>query len=124
MKGEVSGEYRQRFRDLRYNLGKNTLLLKQVIAGDIQAERFVKMSTEEMMTEEAKKEEEKIKGELFEASQMNWMEINHMEMLGGGQKCKRCGSDKTSYTQKQTRSADEPMTIFHVCYACHLRWRE
>ena len=120
----MTSEYRQRFRDYRYNLKKNTQLLQRVIEGDIPADRFVRMTSEEMMTEELRKEREKIAEERFESSQTNWMIINHLDKLGGGQKCRFCGSDKTSYTQKQTRSADEPMTIFHVCHSCGKRWRE
>lgn len=38
-------------------------------------------------------------------------------------KCKRCGSKKTTHTQRQTRSADEPMTTFVNCNNCGNRWR-
>lgn len=37
--------------------------------------------------------------------------------------CPRCHSMKTSYTQSQTRSADEPMTIIAVCSVCAYNWR-
>jgi hypothetical protein len=38
--------------------------------------------------------------------------------------CRRCGSKKTAYVQMQTRSADEPSTIFANCIACGNRWRQ
>ena len=37
--------------------------------------------------------------------------------------CKFCQKHSVSYTQKQTRSADEPMTLFYACSACDRRWR-
>lgn len=37
--------------------------------------------------------------------------------------CGRCKSTKTTYTQKQTRSADEPMTTFVTCGNCKNRWK-
>ena len=37
--------------------------------------------------------------------------------------CGRCKSTKTTYTQKQTRSADEPMTTFVTCSNCKNRWK-
>ena len=44
---------------------------------------------------------------------------------GGLTKCMKCGSDDVFYYQKQTRSADEPMTVFYQCQAdtCMHRWR-
>lgn len=37
--------------------------------------------------------------------------------------CKKCKSKKTTYTQVQTRSADEPMTTFVTCLSCEFRWK-
>lgn len=38
-------------------------------------------------------------------------------------KCSKCKSWKTTYTQAQTRSADEPMTTFASCLNCGNRWK-
>jgi DNA-directed RNA polymerase subunit M/transcription elongation factor TFIIS len=40
------------------------------------------------------------------------------DMPDGMFKCKNCKSYKTTYVEKQTRSADEPMTIFITCMLC------
>jgi transcription elongation factor S-II len=37
--------------------------------------------------------------------------------------CKRCYKKKVTYTQAQTRSADEPMTTFFCCLECGNRWK-
>lgn len=37
--------------------------------------------------------------------------------------CGKCKSKKTTYTQAQTRSADEPMTTFVTCLNCENRWK-
>ena len=37
--------------------------------------------------------------------------------------CGKCKSKKTTYTQAQTRSADEPMTTFVTCLNCDHRWK-
>ena len=37
--------------------------------------------------------------------------------------CHRCKSDDVAIEQKQTRSADEGMTVFVTCNKCQLRWR-
>jgi DNA-directed RNA polymerase subunit M/transcription elongation factor TFIIS len=38
-------------------------------------------------------------------------------------KCRSCGSSDINWTQKQTRGADESMTIFCSCGKCGNRWR-
>lgn len=38
-------------------------------------------------------------------------------------RCK-CGCMQAAYYQMQTRSADEPMTIFYRCIECKETWRE
>jgi DNA-directed RNA polymerase subunit M/transcription elongation factor TFIIS len=50
--------------------------------------------------------------------QLDWLQKNKSKLLAaagltggeGSLKCGKCGSRNTEYTQKQTRSADEPMT--------------
>jgi transcription elongation factor S-II len=39
-------------------------------------------------------------------------------------KCRRCGKSRTRYWEMQTRSADEPMTIFIRCLNCGKEWRQ
>lgn len=37
-------------------------------------------------------------------------------------KCRRCGSAEVAWEQKQTRGADEAMTVFCTCSKCKNRW--
>jgi transcription elongation factor S-II len=37
--------------------------------------------------------------------------------------CRKCKSNKCTYYQLQTRSADEPMTTFVTCIDCGCRWK-
>jgi DNA-directed RNA polymerase subunit M/transcription elongation factor TFIIS len=39
-------------------------------------------------------------------------------------KCRRCGKSKTRHWEMQTRSADEPMTVFIRCLNCGKEWRQ
>lgn len=42
---------------------------------------------------------------------------------GGLVRCKTCGSTDIAWQQKQTRGADEAMTIFCTCSNCKTRWK-
>lgn len=46
-----------------------------------------------------------------------------MEQPDGLFKCGKCKSYKTEYSERQTRSADEPTTKFCYCHNCGHRWR-
>lgn len=50
--------------------------------------------------------------------------IDPEKMEDGFYECKKCGKRKTKHQEMQTRSADEPMTIFVICYLCHITWKE
>lgn len=39
-------------------------------------------------------------------------------------RCGKCKSNKVTYTQMQTRSMDEPVTIFYHCENCQNRWKQ
>ena len=39
-------------------------------------------------------------------------------------KCRKCGKSKTKHWEMQTRSADEPMTIFIRCLNCGKQWKQ
>lgn len=43
--------------------------------------------------------------------------------LQKGEKCRRCGSENTISVGKQTRSLDEPTTVFTTCLTCQNKWK-
>lgn len=45
------------------------------------------------------------------------------KMKDGILKCNKCKKYKTTYTEKQTRSSDEPSTKFAYCFICDKRWK-
>jgi len=49
--------------------------------------------------------------------------INLDDCADGMYQCRKCKKWKTTFTEVQTRSADEPMTVFLTCLTCHHRWR-
>ncbi len=50
---------------------------------------------------------------------------NKMKAISGVFTCPKCGGSRTTQAEKQTRSADEPMTVFVRCLAagCGHKWR-
>lgn len=49
---------------------------------------------------------------------------NAADAAPGSYVCGKCRSNKTVYTAMQTRSADEPMTIFVSCLSCGKNWKD
>lgn len=126
--------YADKARSLAFNLKKNSALTLQLLLGQVTAEVLVKLPTEELASEDIRKKKEEEAKKLLESTRLDWEQANEAkinEMCGIRGKslaaslftCGRCKSTKTTSTQKQTRSADEPMTVFVLCLNCGKRWK-
>ena len=109
--------YENRLRSIMINLKTNPDLIKQILEKKIKAHKLGYMSHQEMNPSKWTQiiEDKKIKDEnrytpTIEASTDNFT-------------CRKCKSNKCSYYQLQTRSADEPMTTFVTCINCGNRWK-
>lgn len=114
-------EYRGKVRSLFQNLKnkQNRELGPKVMKGEIAAEKFVIMTHEEMKSAERKKEDDALQKDNMKRAQVPMAERSISDAL----KCGKCGQKKVSYSQAQTRSADEPMTTFCECTVCGNRWK-
>ncbi|KAI6708127.1 hypothetical protein PZA11_004595 [Diplocarpon coronariae] len=114
-------EYRSKLRSLFQNLKaiSNRELAPAVMSGEIPAHKFVLMSHEELKSSERRKEDEKLAKDNMKKAQVPMAEKSISDAL----KCGKCGQKKVSYSQAQTRSADEPMTTFCECTVCGNRWK-
>lgn len=118
-------------RQLVFNLKKNEVLRLRVVHGGLSYDQLVTMSPTEMLSEAKREEMQAQAQELVDARRMDWREKNQDEInkqcgianMEGMFECGRCKSKKTHYYQKQTRSADEPMTTFVTCLNCGKKWR-
>lgn len=108
--------YLDHLRSIYVNL-KNTKLIDMVKNGEIKAQDIAFMTHQEMYIE---KWEELIKAKSIRDK--NKFEQN-LEAATDTFKCRKCHSKKCTYYQMQTRSADEPMTIFVTCIDCGNRWK-
>jgi hypothetical protein len=114
--------YRTQLRTLLWNIHpsspiKNQRLLSRCLEGEFPLDHIPTMTAYDMFPE-------------------RWQEladkqlIREQKILEGNKrqatdeyKCNRCHKRECSYYEMQTRSADEPMTIFITCLNCGQRWR-
>lgn len=120
-KQEEGEGYKKKIRSLFSNLKtkSNKDLGKRVMSGGITPEKFATMTDEELKSEDQRKTELELQKENMKKAQVPMAEKSISDSL----ECSRCKMKKVSYTQAQTRSADEPMTTFCECMNCGHRWK-
>ncbi|KAI8811494.1 transcription factor S-II-domain-containing protein [Cladochytrium replicatum] len=112
-------EYQAHMRSVITALKTNRELAQELIDNQRSAESVAQMSSEDMMSKEKREAKEKALKEALNEAQAANTESAETDIF----KCGKCGKRRTTYTQKQTRSADEPMTTFVVCKECGNRWK-
>jgi len=113
--------YKDKIRSLYQNLKNksNPQLRKSILNGDVTPQRFVTMTHEEMKSKQQREEDLKIAKE----NMNNAMVAQEEKSVSTSLECGKCHQKKVSYSQAQTRSADEPMTTFCECLNCGNRWK-
>ena len=114
--------YKNKARSVLANLNPdsyihNTRLLKRLQEGEFKPHDVAFMAPEhlypeqwnEIMDMRLKKEE----------NMMDGKQVTKTDLF----KCGRCKKNECTYYELQTRSADEPTTIFITCLNCGNRWR-
>ena len=108
--------YIQKVKSILFNLN-NTKIYNKLINKEFKAHELVFMNHQELYPEiwndliEAKKIKDENKfSPKIEASTDDFT-------------CFKCKSNKCTFYQLQTRSADEPMTTFVTCLNCGNRWK-
>lgn len=97
---------------------KNTRLIQRLQEGEFKVWEIPYMSCADLYPE-------------------NWVTLSEREMKREAKmlevdtsmatdmfRCSRCGKRQCTYYEQQTRSADEPMTIFIRCINCGKQWRQ
>jgi len=108
--------YVDRLRTIYINL-KNPIVLKQLTDNTIATQVFAYMSHHEMLPE---KWDDLIQKKIIRDKTKYDTQI---EAATDTFTCRKCKSNKCTYYQMQTRSADEPMTTFVSCIDCGNRWK-
>jgi len=108
--------YLDRLRTIYINL-KNTSFISQIKNNEIAPKTIAFMSHQEMaplhwrelIEQKTKRDENKFTNNIQASTDMF--------------KCKKCKSKRCTYYELQTRSADEPATIFITCLDCGKNWK-
>ena len=108
--------YLDRLRSIYLNL-QNPELAKHINEGVVKASMVAFMTHQEMKPE---KWDDLIQAKI--KRDKNKYEVR-LEAATDTFKCRKCHSNKCTYYQMQTRSADEPMTTFVTCIECGNRWK-
>ncbi|XP_068093483.1 transcription elongation factor A protein 1 isoform X2 [Hyperolius riggenbachi] len=117
----TDAKYKNRVRSRIANLkdAKNPNLRRSVLCGNIPPDAFAKMSAEEMASDELKEMRKNLTKEAIREHQMARTGGTQTDLFS----CGKCKKKNCTYTQVQTRSADEPMTTFVFCNECGNRWK-
>ena len=108
--------YIDQFRSIYLNI-KNDILLDKIKNNILKPDVLAFMTHQELNPERWKiLIEKKIKRDQLKYN-------TNMDAATDVFVCKKCKSNKCSYYQMQTRSADEPMTTFVSCLDCGARWK-
>jgi transcription elongation factor S-II len=108
--------YIDRLRTIYINL-KNTALLEQLRSGDITPMNLAFMTHQEMNPDQWREIiDKKIQRDASKYT-------NNIQASTDMFTCRKCKSKKCTYYELQTRSADEPATIFVTCLDCGKNWK-
>jgi len=117
---KYTGMYKQKFLQIQHNLKNSPVLKGWIVDKKIKTKDVIDMRPEDLWPDGpyAKTVEERIIKEMRKAYL-----AKESKNQDGFFKCGRCKSMKTTYYQMQTRSADEPMTVFVSCLNCDKNWK-
>lgn len=109
--------YHSRLRSIYQNLKQNEELVNQLKSGEITVNQFAFMTHPEMNPNQWKDRiERKIKRDRLKFT-------NNVKASTDMFTCNKCKSKQCTYYEMQTRSADEPTTVFVTCLNCGKNWK-
>ena len=112
--------YASQVRSLSFNLKKHeTGLFDRVNSGDVVPESLALMDHRAMWPEFWSRAENQPGRRIVMVNSQDQVANQEKTLL----QCRKCKEWKVNYFEFQTRSADEPMTVFCECMACGFRWK-
>lgn len=125
----TGGDYKDQYRTLALNLRdpSNPELAVKLISGVLSPHRVVNCEEEELAGEKTKEIRKENHEYMKDFVRCDWQPKSYRDgkmLVSGVFTCRKCKGGNCYFYQKQTRSADEPMTTFINCLDCGKRWRE
>lgn len=119
---DTSSAYKLKYRELAMNLKdpQNPDINAALLCGAWTPEQVVAMSVKELASSSLKAQRE---AEAKWARDEARSDLGKLNGLTDMFRCGKCRERKCTYYQMQTRSADEPMTVFVRCTVCGNRWK-
>tara|TARA_B110000037_G_scaffold221297_1_gene291672 strand:- start:1445 stop:1960 length:516 start_codon:yes stop_codon:yes gene_type:complete len=114
--------YKHTFLKIKHNLIHSPTLKERILNGELKPKNVLELSHQGLWLDGpyAKMSEKIAVQEMKKQHAANYM---HDKDYKGLFKCGKCRGYKTTFYQMQTRSADEPMTVFITCHTCDRRWK-
>lgn len=116
-----NGSVAHKYRSLLFNIMDtgNPDFRRRVLVGEIEVEKVAEMNAREMASDKRKREIQAIEARGLWKCQVK----RDAEATTDQFRCGKCGQRQTTYTQVQSRSADEPMTTHVSCVVCNNHWK-
>jgi len=114
-------KYKLKVKNILFNLREDlSYLFERIASGEVKTSRIPHMYPDELWPGgpwDITQKELNVKALKMDLAN------DRLEDYSGMFKCGKCKSDKTTYYQLQTRSADESMTSYHTCLKCGHKWK-
>jgi len=112
--------YKHKFLEIQKSLRYSPTLKMRILTGQLKVNRVLELPPDSLWPggPYAAAKERGIKRDM--AKDYN---VANDKDYKGIFKCEKCRNYKTTYYQMQTRSADEPMTVFVTCHVCKITWK-
>lgn len=130
MRASLLDQYRAKARQLVRNLKMNATLRDALLRGGLSADKVVMMDAQDLnpsarfwVERAERRKARKAKKEEEDAAWRAEREAARQSATSTKEICPKCNTADTEHYQMQTRSADEPMTIFYHCLNCENRWK-
>ena len=112
--------YKQKFLELKKCLQFSPDLKKKLLNKEVKTSMIFDMQPNHMWP--GGPYDKRLQASIERAMKKEVSIVNEKDYKGLF-KCAKCREYKTTYYEMQTRSADEPMTVFVTCHICDITWK-